>query len=251
VDDFSGGELLDPERLEQNKKTQKINELVTDLEGSAGYGNFTEEDLPSEDLQELVRENILDLFDAALKRRYLPLGLSRYLLRRATELRTNVIQGIVLDNLEKLSPVMRDVCNYLIKATPAKDKARVAEALVRFIEGSDVAFTPFLRLWTIHALEERFSSESEEGLVRICQSEDTRNGLGIRPFALVARRLKYLDWVRQQRDTWQNHGAWDRRAILWSAAVLPDDERKYWLARIQNAGDHLDRAVAMTVIQTI
>lgn len=104
ITDFAKMELLDPERLEQNKKTEKINELVTDLEQTAGYGNFTEEDLPSEDVQELVRENILDLFDAALKRKYLPLGLTRYLLHRATELKTNVIQGNVLENLEKLAP---------------------------------------------------------------------------------------------------------------------------------------------------
>lgn len=251
VDEFAKSELLDPERLEQNEKTAKINELVTELEETAGYGNFTEEDLPSEDVQELVRENILDLFSAALRRRYLPLGLTRYLLHRATELRTNVIQGQVLENIEKLAPVMRDVGNYMIKATPTKDKTRVTNALVNFIENSDIAFIPFLRLWTTHVLEERFATECEQDLIEICQSADTRNTLGVRPFALAARRFRYLDWVRQQRDTWQNHGPWDRRAILWSAAILPDDERKHWLARIQNAGDNLDRAIALTVVETI
>lgn len=107
-----------------------------------------------------------------------------------------------------------------------------------------------MRLWLTHVLEEKFSPECEDALIRICQSDETRNGLGIRPFALAARRFKYLDWVRQQRDTWQNHSPWDRRAILWSAAILSDDERKHWLARIQNAGDLLDRAVALTVAET-
>lgn len=251
VTDFARMELLDPERLEQNRKTEKINELVTELEETVGYGNFTEEDLPSEEVQKLVRENILDLFVAALNRRYLPLGLTRYLLHRATELKRNVIQGAVLENLEKLAPVMRDVGNYLIKATPTKDRARVSEALVRFADEADIAFIPFLRLWIIHMLEERFATECETALVRICQSDDVRRSLGIRPFALAARRFRYLDWVRQQRDTWQNHGPWDRRAILWSAAILPDDERKHWLARIQNAGDQLDRAVALTVADTV
>jgi hypothetical protein len=42
---------------------------------------------------------------------------------------------------------------------------------------------------------------------------------------------------------------YDKRAIIWAAPVLPEDERKYWLKSIENAGDKLDYVVAQAAFQ--
>jgi hypothetical protein len=65
---------------------------------------------------------------------------------------------------------------------------------------------------------------------------------------LLAKNLKYLDWVRGQKETWQNNGPWDRRAIIWAASILSVDERKHWLKRIQNTEDILDSTIAKAVM---
>jgi hypothetical protein len=57
-------------------------------------------------------------------------------------------------------------------------------------------------------------------------AEESVPDAGVRPFALLARKYGVIDWVRAQKETWSNHGDWDRRAIIWSASVLPMGERR-------------------------
>jgi hypothetical protein len=73
--------------------------------------------------------------------------------------------------------------------------------------------------------------------------------LGVRSQALLAKSLGYIDWVREQKETWQNNSPWSRRAVIWSASALSGDELSYWLMRVQNAGDELDKAIAASVLQ--
>lgn len=75
-------------------------------------------------------------------------------------------------------------------------------------------------------------------------AEDAIPTLGVRPFALLARKYGVTDWVRAQKETWMNHGGWDKRAIIWSASILPTDERRRWLDLVQETGDMLERVVA-------
>jgi hypothetical protein len=252
IDEFITQELLDPEKLEDQSKTEKINEVLQMLAHHVWYGDFieyqevTEEDLSPTELREIVKENLVELFDACLAKHPLQLGLARYLLRRATRLRTAVLQDRVLGSLETLAPVMRDAATYLLKTTQAKTAAKVGETLVRFVKTSDLAFMPFLRLWILHVLIEKLAFEFEHPVNEICGT--VRNELGIRPFALLARSLGYLDWVRAQKETWQNNSPWDRRAIIWAATALGEDERGFWLKRVQNAGDILDSAVAKAAL---
>lgn len=75
-------------------------------------------------------------------------------------------------------------------------------------------------------------------------AEGSSAALGARPRALVARRNKQLEWVRQQKDAWKNHRPGDRRAIIWSSSVLPKDERRHWLRLVEKDAEPLERAVA-------
>jgi hypothetical protein len=255
IEDFINHEILDPERLENQSKTNKINEILLMLSYYVGYGGeveyqeIAEDDLSPDELRDIVRENLIELFDACLSKQPLKLGLARYLLRRATRLETAVLQDRVLGNLETLAPVMRDVATYLLKTTRSNTATKVGEALIHFTQTSDLAFMSFLRLWALHILVEKLAFEFEQPVSKICRS--VRNQLGVRPFALLARNLRYLDWVRAQKETWQNNGPWDRRAVIWAATAMSEDERGFWLKRVQNAGDILDNAVAKAALSGI
>ena len=53
-----------------------------------------------------------------------------------------------------------------------------------------------------------------------------------------------MDWIRSQKEIWQNNKPWDRRAVIWSAVSLSHDEKSAWLNRVMGAGDVLDKVVA-------
>jgi hypothetical protein len=117
VDEFRSEELLDPERLEEQSKTEKIVKMLSNLKG---YSDQDQSELKPEELQKLVRENLRELFEICLARSPLNLGLARYLLRKATSHRTAVLQDQVINNLQALLPVMRDAMTYLMKTVQPK-----------------------------------------------------------------------------------------------------------------------------------
>lgn len=161
-------------------------------------------------------------------------------------MQTGVLHKRVLDNLDSLSPVMRDVAKYLIKTVRNKTSTEIGNSLIKFIETSDLSFVPYLRLWVTEIFLEKLALKFRDSAYGIF--DKTRDQLGVRPLALLARELKYIDWVREKKEVWNNHGPWDRRAIIWSASILPPDERNFWLKRVQKSGDFLDKVIAKAVL---
>ncbi len=258
TDGFIAIDLLDPEKLEENKKTQKLNDLIEKIksEWTNWYTDFPEaamlEDVASQVSEKelnIARENLTELFDACITELPLNLGLARYILRRATSLQTGVLQNQVLGNLEALAPVMRDASKYLIKISRSSRSQEIGEKLTDFFDHSDVSFVPYLRLWITEIFIQKLAPKFGSSIYPLF--EKTREQLGVRPIALLVRELKMLDWVREQKEVISNHGPWDKRAIIWAASVLPRDERGFWLKRVQNSGDFLDKITASAVMAGI
>lgn len=241
VDEFTTEELLDPERLEEQSKTKKVVAMLASLKG---YNDKEPSALKPEEMQKLIRENLRELFALCLEKRPLHLGLPRYLLRKAATHRTAVLQDQVIDNLQHLLPVLRDAIFYLIRTTHQKNIEAFGGRLISFLEQSSQSFVPYVRLWITHALTEKFSDALQDQVMQLCKQDNNT-----RYMALLARKHGYLDWVRSQKEIWNNYSPWERRAIIWSAPVLPEDERKYWLKSIENAGDKLDYIIAQAAFQ--
>jgi len=45
----------------------------------------------------------------------------------------------------------------------------------------------------------------------------------------AAVRLKNISWVREHKESLLNRTSWDRRAIIYAAQLMVDDERRKWL----------------------
>jgi hypothetical protein len=164
----------------------------------------------------------------------------RYLLRRAAALRTNVIHNLVMSNLSKLAPMMREVGIYL-KSTKAASRSR-GDELLAFLEGDDFGVLPFSRLWGLDIINEVdgiVSHGKAMSIAATCPSE-----IAERSQAFIAVRARYVDWVRERKEKWSNFGPWERRGIIYAARILPSDERRPWLELVKERGDSLDRAVA-------
>jgi hypothetical protein len=143
---------------------------------------------------------------------------------------------------------MREVAQYVIATT---SKHRAGEIGRRFRDGcqsTDYGFLPFVKTWLLQVLQEKAREELKDDIAQLC--DEYRESLGLRPYALLARDHGYIDWVREQKETWLNNAPWDRRAIIWAAKALSTDEMNYWLKRVQNAGDILDKAIAESVLNT-
>ncbi len=240
---FLKEELSDPEEEERQAKVEKLTELLNTISEQFGGYSFEE---PREDDEELLgqaeQESFIELFEHCVKRPPLRLGLARHLLRKARRSRTVVLNNLVFEHLEALAPVMRDVVGYLVTTIPKKDASVRGEALLKFCATSDLGSLPFVRMWILELLTQRHDLCGPTRALAF--AEETQNIFGVRPSALLAVAHNQIDWVRARKETWRNHEAWDRRALIWSASVLPSGERRPFLSMVAEQGDYLDAAIA-------
>lgn len=237
LDTFHKKELIDPEELEEISKEEKLQAIADFL---ADYADFDEDDIP--DIDQIVRDNLVELFSLSLKHEPIHLGMLKYLLRRARTLRTGVLRESVLNNIANLIPVIREVSQYIISTTREPFSKSIGDRFFAGCKASPHFFLPYIHSWIVEVFLQKMSNSMESDLSDICNSFKT--SLGVRPFALLAKKNGYTDWVREQKETWQNNNPWDKRAIIWAGQALSRDEMNYWLKRVQNAGDILDRAIA-------
>ncbi|RKY04400.1 MAG: hypothetical protein DRP56_10065 [Planctomycetota bacterium] len=245
VNEFIRKELKDPREEEEKKKVKSINDLLCDALSAFGYV-FTEEDLDSVTKSRITIDNLHELMQRCLCERPLRLGFARYLLRRATYLRTRKIYDLLLNNLVYLTPVFRDVCLYFAKTLPTPAPANFSEKLLCFLEKSDYGELPYVRMWALELFSKSPKLIPFEKALSL--SNESKDSLGIRPAAILAKSYNQIDWVRSYKENWNCHGPWDRRSIIWAGSILSPDEKKAWLRPITEGSDLLDKCVAIKAL---
>lgn len=242
TNDFKKRELINPAAIEERAQVNKLQELIEQIFSTSGYF-ITEDELLDEDKKKAVRENLQELFEGCIAKTPLHLGLARYLLRRATRLKTAVLIDDVLSNLDILAPAFREASLYLAACTTKGRASEVGRKIGKFIDKSDYAQLPFVKLWLIDLFQERKDILAVDKTLEL--SEKYKDSLGLRAAALVAQKNKRFDWLRAHKETWPNHGPWDRRAIIYAGSTLPATERRIWLDAISSGNSSsLEKAVA-------
>jgi len=70
----------------------------------------------------------------------------------------------------------------------------------------------------------------------------------MRDQALVARRRLDRTWVKDYKNGIDVLGPWEKRAVLYAASVLSEDEAVHWMQGVASGGDILETAIAKHVI---
>ncbi|MDE0189747.1 MAG: reverse transcriptase domain-containing protein [Gammaproteobacteria bacterium] len=242
-----GRRLVHPEREADEERERSVQRFITDLRDE-GYGADAT-DLANDHAGQTICRDLVELVGEAIDSEPIRFGTIRHALRRARFLRTSALQTVVLENLRLLSPVLRDVCNYISATIPGNEgQARsVGDRLIDYATTSDYKDCPYVQLWTLHTLCECPAASTYETVASL--AEKAEDGLGVRPRALAATAFGQPDWLREHKAAAMDFGPWDRRALIWAGQALPPKERRGWLGHlIEQANDPLDRAVAHHVL---
>jgi hypothetical protein len=231
VEEFRTEELVDPEQLALEAQQSKIHDLFSQIEFSP-YETPDDFELDESTEADLLRDALGELFKALVSRPALHVGVARYILRRATSLKTRTILTDVLNNLELLFPVLRDVIKYLIHAYDRKCPEQVGTALVRLLTNSPYRQLPYVQHWVLSAFADVPAFCEPNTAIRLSENSDSQ--IRDRASALIAKGYKLVDWVRARKENWQNSSPSGQRAIIWAAPILPRDERSHWLKGIAN-----------------
>jgi hypothetical protein len=236
-DEFRKEELFDPVLRERQAKKQRLEELLDSLRDQ-GYPEAS--DMVDED--EVAIEVLKELVGEVIKRRYFPLALARYVLRRAGSLRSRAILPEVLENILRFVPVLRDLMLYLLKTAHPRHYSNIGRALEVLIAQSDYRAIPFVQYWVLTAIQAVPGFALVEKALAWSNASDA--SIRDRMLALTARAYNLADWVRGKKETWANVSPWAQRANIWASSILPRDERSHWLQPIRNNSEMSLKAMA-------
>ena len=229
-----------------NKLAQgKIEELLENLPPYSEDIDYEEEyekafqEIMTDEKFQLLSSTYADLFSKSIEAG-LDFPLLKHILRKAARYRIRSIVSLVLDNFERLLPLIREMILYLSRVINDEVVTR-HKTQFEAIVSAYYTNLPFINLWIARLL-------SNKCFNTINLPTNYNNFHDIRSKSIIALRRQDTTWVRSFRDKVSVLGPWDKRAVIYSSSLLPLDEMKSWIGSIAASGDIVDESILSFLI---
>ncbi len=227
TEEFLRSDIDNPYEIQKAETFEK-------LDGLRGYGSPETTDSPDrgsaridpKDIEN-AENTVLAALQAMVERKNLDLGYARALLRQARLLKSAKVAVYLLENVQFFFSLANNLCVFLGSVTRArKDVDQITRALEKALV-EVVAFGGLVRYWF-----EWYIAENEAFI----PAAIVRVALHSSPFPMSRARYAVLSndlsWVRQRKSEYFQHGPEERRAVLYAAQILPNDEKEHWLKAV-------------------
>jgi len=235
--------LNEVDELAKEKAEEIINE-VFDQRGIYGFDideididyDKIYSDILTKDQFKVLSKAYSKILKINLSKKNINIGILRYILRKSTILRIREILPIVLDNFEKLLPVLREITIYLNRVINSSIVSRYSSHFRRITENYYMKF-PFINHWISHLLQNKSFNT-----INLPKNYDNIDA--IRDKTLIALRKNDATWIKDYKDNIDILGVWDRRAVLFASQILSYDEMIKWSNTVAARGDIIDKSIA-------
>lgn len=231
----------------ENLATEKLDDLFNDVSPYNGlFFDYDEEyekalaEIMENEQFKLLSNTYYEMFKKAILSPSADYALIRHLLRKAAKYRVRAFVTLLLENFEKLLPVLREVIIYLNRVI---NKQVVANHKTHFesILAAHYMRLAFVNLWVSYLLQ-----NPSFGEVKLPTGYEPIGS--VRGKALIALRQDDATWVRGFRDGIDVLGPWDKRAVLYASSILSHNEMKAWVDVVGASGDIIDKAISSFLI---
>jgi hypothetical protein len=142
---------------------------------------------------------------------------ARRIMRKAAAYRIDAILPVVMTNLNKLTPVIRETATYL-KAVLDEEHVHAYARELRDLWDSRLNWSAYVNEWLYHVV-------ANPAFNQLDLPKSYSELADIRSKALIALRKRDEDWVRRHEAHLDALDLWDRRAVLYACSVLKPEER--------------------------
>lgn len=233
------------ERAEEHKELQaRFRNIISALELFDSYEPIDYDELDEETRDSVASLNLWEIVRREIDSdRKLDLPLIRFALDRIRQLGLNDEDDLLIEHLDRLSPLFRDVIEVLVAQDGLSEDevTRLGERLLDLFDHPAVGYLEYHREWLLDAFANDAVWNHTDRLIRLHQTYfDSPTQ---RAITLALGRANTWHWFKARKQELFQLSPWNRRAFLYAASCLPGDEAKHWYRSLAPRMDILERAV--------
>lgn len=253
VEDYVRKVYSDEEETEsailEKKKNEVINKELEELFSNMNpYEEIYEEidEIAEAEIQEkidallesekftILSDAYFDLFKTAVDNYNYPLA--KRILRKAAKYRIRKLFSVVIDNFEMLLPIMREVIIYMHRVISDRLLTRYEDRILNILS-ADYSKLPFVNMWLSFLMRSDLFN-------KVAIPQAFLQTMQLRDKILLFKSKDQKVEIKHFRDGIDALGPMDKRAAIYSLAILSNDERTPWLDTAISRGDITEKAVA-------
>jgi retron-type reverse transcriptase len=159
----------------------------------------------------------------------------RWFVRRMAQVGHPAGVKVLLREFPRLLPAMSEVCRYFISVSQGTDLdwEIIGEDLLKIFDNEIVRSNEYYQLSILSLFAAQQKLDNLAALVRIYKFESP---ILRREIILCAARHGAVDWLRELKEEFLTMDPWNRRAFLYAVALLPREERRFFLKHARSDG---------------
>ena len=245
TDAFHEKYLATPLDKELGSLHEKFDEIIRELGLADLYEPIDPAELSESEKTKIEALNLDKLFVEQIdSKSELDIPLCRFLLRRFAQFSDSGPIDKVLDNVERLYPIMPDVVNYIASLSRLQVERRreIARKLLEQLDNTLLNSLEYYRIWSLEIFAKTNYWDCEERFLKFLSrfpDQFSRRKL----ILAMARSGTYRHWFQSQWREAENEAPWPFRALLAGFSCLPPDARKHLYQSMEPGLDPLQKAV--------
>jgi hypothetical protein len=228
-------------QTEERRELQSLSEGLDEIFDGIGILNPYAIDLDIEMFDDELKDrvasfNLVGLLKTQVCSDQIDIPMTRFLINRLAwfvQPNSSDVLMTLLNNIDKLYPVLPEVIRYLTVYEPllSDDTAReIGKFLLNKLDNSVISQLEYHKMM----IATLFVSSHRWGNINrlIQQYKNSADHFSRRTFLLALGVANQFSWLREKKKEVNQMPPWERRAFIYSASCLPEDEKKNYYRAI-------------------
>ncbi len=155
----------------------------------------------------------------------------RWFYRRLAQIGHPGAIEVSLKEISNLAPCFSNICMYLgsIQSIDENKWKEIGDNLIKLLNLDEVEDNQYFRLMIVSLFTK---NKHINHFSTLAQKYSNIDSIIKREIILSAKENSAFDWLREQKESFQNMDHWQKIAYIYAVSGLPNDERKYLINSI-------------------
>ncbi len=211
-----------------NESERQVIALIKLYTQENPYATVSLSRLSNEELQLFDQKNIELIIQEYLTSEDPNYSRLRWFLRRLSQIGTPAAVEYCINNINDLTPVISDVCNYLVAVTNnySGNWKILGNNILNILNSDLIKSNEFFQMTLLSLFVKNVKLNNINQLIALYNNASPSIR---REIILSAYRANAMDWLRELKESYSGFDIWLKQAFIIACKGLPEDEKRFFL----------------------